>query len=295
MPRFVRSSLVAGLAAAVVAAGVITVAPQAVASAPRSATASVTLAADFVPVGCSSYNCWSVPLVVDSTTSMVYAPGGQDGELESVSHPLGLIQQLGVQPPIYKAIIGPKTGNFMQVAPQIVTDVAAFGGYTNAAAAVVGQRATLALGDTFTPAKWGDGNVRQEWRDVGVAFQAMTIGIGATVDGAWVPSLRVAAFSIRNQIANDIAGRTPTSIGALPNYAAYYTPVGCSGNKNGGCAVLPTYTTVGCGCGPCLACEVEEPAAAKPAMAKTAGSAVRVTAKAAATPKAAAARTRSAR
>jgi hypothetical protein len=47
----------------------------------------------------------------------------------------------------------------------------------------------------------------------------MTIGIGAKVDDKWVPSVRVAAISARNQIANDILGTQKH-----PNYARDYTP-----------------------------------------------------------------------
>jgi hypothetical protein len=117
----------------------------------------------------------------------------------------------------------------------------------------------------------------------------MTVGIGATIDGVWVASLRVAAFSLRNQIANDIAGRTPSSIGWLPHFARDYAPMAI--------AELPAYPAVGscsgCGCGRCDS-EVEA-TAAQSARAKTVGSAARIAARAAAAPKAASARTRSAK
>jgi len=311
MPRFVRSALVAGFAATIVAAGVITVAPQSVASAPRSTTARISESAvlmasstDLVGNGCKDYQC-SVStgsLLFNPTTLVTYeevSPNAGEVEyvVDSVSHPLGLFPQLvGTPPPIYKAITGSKNVTLMEVAPKIIQGVAEFGGYANAAVAVVGQQMAVAMSDTFTPAKWGRGKVLQDWRDVGGAFQAMTIGIGATVDGVWVPSLRVAAFSIRNQIANDIAGRTSSSIGWLPHFARDYTPVMID--------TLPTISAVGtfCGCA-CEACDVAEPAAAKSARAKTVGSTARITSKSVAAaapkvavaPKAAATRARSAK
>jgi hypothetical protein len=50
----------------------------------------------------------------------------------------------------------------MQVAPQVIMDVAAFGSDTNAAAAVVGQQLAAAVRDTVRPAQWGGGKVRQD-------------------------------------------------------------------------------------------------------------------------------------
>ena len=132
MPRFIRSSLVAGFAATVVAAGVITVAPQAVASAPRLTTASVTLAGSCV----GGYG----PADLPSCAPVVYTPVGEV-QLGLVSHPTGPILQLvGTPPAILQAITGTKTVSLMAVAPKIVEDVAEFGGYASAAVAVVGQQ-----------------------------------------------------------------------------------------------------------------------------------------------------------
>jgi hypothetical protein len=149
MPRFVRSALVAGFAATVVTAGVITVEPPAVASAPRSTTASVTLAG----AACANNSCLPCS---PYCASVVYTPVGEV-QLGLVSHPTGLISQLvGTAPPILQAITGTSV-TLMAVAPKIVRDVAEFGGYANAAGAVVGQQITTAVRDTFTPAQWGGG------------------------------------------------------------------------------------------------------------------------------------------
>lgn len=279
MQRSVRSALVGGFAATVLAAGAITAAPDSLAGAQRSTTAAVTLTA----IGFNCKTCVSTTIVLDPTP-IVYAPADA-WAVESVSHALGVVPQLlgdAMNPPVLVAIAGQQMSEVAAAVPHVYADLAAFGGYTNAAAAVVGQRITIALGDTVTPTQWGGGRVLQSWADAGGALQAMTIGIGATVDGAWVPSLRVAAISIRNQVANDIAGRSPTSTGALPNYAAHYVPLSF--------ADLPAYPSVGhcSGCG-CVLCDVAAPSAAQPATVKTARSAAHVTAKAAAV------RTRSAR
>jgi hypothetical protein len=310
MPHFVRSALVAGFAATVVAAGVITVAPEAVASAPRLTTARISESAVLMASstvigqdGCSGCYMSTGSLLFDPTTSVTYeevqpnAGGDVDAGagglvVSSVSHQLGLIPHLlaeAINPSIVTAILGSKTTSLMAIAPKILEDVAEFGDYANAAGTVVGRQMEVAMSDTFTPTQWGGGKVLRDWRNVGGALNAMTIGIGANVDGVWVASLRVAAFSIRNQIANDIAGRTSSSIGWLPHYARDYTPTSI--------VALPAYPAVGscsdCGCSKCDS-EVEA-AAAKSARAKTVGSAARIAAKAAATPKAAAARTRSAK
>jgi hypothetical protein len=50
----------------------------------------------------------------------------------------------------------------MAVAPKMLENVAEFGGYVNAAAAVVGQQMEVAVSDTFMPAQWGGGKVRQD-------------------------------------------------------------------------------------------------------------------------------------
>jgi hypothetical protein len=261
-----------------------------------------------------------------------FAAAGATGE---VGHPLGLVPQLLadlMNPPILKAVLSQQPAAIAAVAPRLIADLAGFGSYANAAAAVVGLHLTTAVLDTITPTQWGGGKVMRDWVNFGNALQAMTIGIGAVVDGTWVPSLRIAAISSRNQVANDILEapsvgyfESPSvgapdyfespSVGiiASPNYAAYYTPVGCSGNKNGGCAVLPVTTSVSCG--PGVMCGVAQPAvtvgacgvevcksvagsaASRPAAAKTARNTSRRTAKsvAAAAPKAAAARTRAER
>lgn len=315
MPRFVRSSLVAGFAATIVAAGVITVAPQAVASAQRSATARISESAvlmarstDIGQDGCPGCYMSTGSLLLDPTTSVTYEvesqpnAGGGGYVVDSVSHPLGLIPQLfGTPPPIYKAIAGSKTVTLMAVAPKMIRGVAEFGGFASAAGIVVGQQMEVAMSDTFAPARWGGGKVLQDWSNVGVALQAMTVGIGATVDGVWVPSLRVAAFSIRNQIANDIAGRTPASNGWLPNYARDYAPT-VTGNLN-----IPIYVSTTVGCKPTSAGCLDEPEAVPsvglPAAVLSARNAARITSKSVAAaapkatsaPKAAAARTRSAK
>jgi hypothetical protein len=306
MPRFVRSSLVAGFAATVVAAGVITVAPQPVASAPRSTTARIAESAvlmarstDIGQDGCPGCYMSTRSLLFDPTTSVTYEdlqPNAGDDEYvaDSVSHPRGLIPQLvGTPPPIYKAIVGSKTVTLMEVAPKMVMDVAEFGGYASAAGVVVGQQMEVAMSDTFSPAQWGGGKVLQDWRKVGEAVNALTIGIGATVDGVWVPSWRVAAFSLRNQIANDIAGRTPASNDWLPNYARDYTPT-VTGN-------LPIYVSTTVGCKPtspgCLNEFEAVPSVGLPAAALSARNTARITSKAvaAAAPRAAATRARSAK
>ncbi|MGV1005183.1 MAG: hypothetical protein ACOYEV_10575 [Candidatus Nanopelagicales bacterium] len=369
-----RSSLSAGFTAAVVAAGAIVVAPQAAASVPRPLTAAVTLAAasDFTgpitisPITISPFDSVgdlfestssayvvhpfdTVGDLFESTTSVYYDPDPLDAPavLEAtgaVSHPMGLFPELladAMNPPILKAILGQQMSEIAAVAPRLFADLAAFGPYVNAAMAVVGMYVTTAVMDTVAPAQWGGGKVLHDWVNVGIALQAMTIGIGATVDGTWVPSLRVAAISTRNQIANDITGGTTSpgeiespnaqstgstlsnGIGATtsttyletPNYAAYYTPVGCA-NGNA-CAVLPVSTTVGCGgdpnalcavaqpaaweelgaCGEEICRAVAEPAASQRAATTTARNAAHVALKSAvaAAPKTAAARTRSAR
>lgn len=331
----VRSSLAAGFAVAAVAAGGVVVAPQAGAGVPRSMTATVNLAvscgfpcyygfdtvgvAEDETTGDTFYSPFDTAGALFEPTSVVYVPdeafaaAGATGE---VGHPLGLIPQVlgdAMNPVILKAILSQHAAAIAAVAPRLIADLLAFGSYANAAAAVVGLHLTTAVLDTITPTQWGGGKVFNDWVSVGNALQAMTIGIGAVVDGTWVPSLRIAAVSSRNQVANDIL-ESP-SVGSLesPNYAAYYTPVGCSGNKNGGCAVLPVTTSVSCG--PGLMCGVAEPAvtvgacgvevcksvagpaASRPAAARTARRAAGVTSKsvAAAAPKAAAARARSAR
>jgi len=286
MPRFVRSSLVAGFAATIVAAGVITVAPQAVASAPRSATASVALAS------CADNRCLPPNPAYPSVTYVAIDAGPYT--ISSVSHSASLILELvGTAPPILQAITGSTTMSLMEVAPKIGEDLAEFGGHANTAVAVVGQQVKVAVRDTFTPAQWGDGKVLQDWRNVGVAFNALTIGVGVTVDGVWVPSWRVAAFSLRNQIANDIAGRTPASNDWLPNYARDYTPT-VTGN-------LPIYVSTTVGCKPtspgCLNGFEAVPSVGLPAAALSARNTARITSKAvaAAAPKAAATRARSAK
>ncbi|MGV1005192.1 MAG: hypothetical protein ACOYEV_10620 [Candidatus Nanopelagicales bacterium] len=292
MSLSVRNPLMAGFAAAVVAAGTLAVAPEVVSSTPSPVTTTVTLAAIgewcgsacLDTVGYLFHPATSVGALFDPTTSVVYAPA-DEWATGSVSHPLGLIPQLigdAMNPPILGAIRGLQIGEVEAVAPLVSADLAAFLKSANGAAAVVGQQVSIAVRDTVTPAQWGGGKVRTDWANVGIALQAMTIGLGATVDGTWVPSLRIAAISTRNQIANDIAGANSTSIAesTLPNYMAHYTPVGCQWHGS----------SVNMDCG------IAEPAASKPAnmTMATARSAARVTAKATATatPKASAARTR---
>jgi hypothetical protein len=288
-------------AAAVVAAGAIAVTPQPVASAPRSLTASVTLAATTGTI----FN--TAGHLFDPTTLVSYTPIDPQDTV-SVSHALGLIPQLlgdVMNPPILKALLGQQLGAIAAVAPQVIADLAALGSYTAAAVAVVGQVISTAIRDTFTPAQWGAGNVLQDWAKIGFAVQAMTIGIGARVDGVWVPSLRVAAISTRNQIANDIAsGPTTTVIAAsahplspqasqvilettLPNYANDYEPDDCNPAKCGtGNMVVVETTSAGCGTG--SYCRVRaplaavEPVASKPTGANAARSWVNATPKAAA-------------
>ena len=81
----VRSTLAVGCAAAVVAAGAVS--PQSVASAPRSLTASVTLAAHAGTV----FNTFGH--LFDANTLVSYTPI-DPLDTESVSHALGLIPQL---------------------------------------------------------------------------------------------------------------------------------------------------------------------------------------------------------
>jgi len=138
----------------------------------------------------------------------------------SVSHPVGLIPELlqdAKNPPILQAIfIKTLQGKTITLN---VSDVSDFLVYANAAGAVVGQQVHTAVHDTVTPSQWGGGKVLTDWVNAAQVTGAMTIGIGAKVDDKWVPSIRVAAISARNQIANDILG-TQTH----PNYARDYTP-----------------------------------------------------------------------
>jgi len=296
----VRSTLAAGCAAAVVAAGAVAVSPQSVASAPRSLTASVTLAAHAGTV----FNTFGH--LFDANTLVSYTPI-DPLDTESVSHALGLIPQLiadVTNPPILQAVLGQQLGAIAAVAPQLIADLAAFGSYAGAAVGVVGQVIATAIRDTVTPAQWGGGNVLQGWADVGFAVQAMTIGIGARVDGVWVPSLRVAAISTRNQIANDIAlGATAPVVAAsahpraavssrvdlwavLPNYANDYEPDDCNPAKCGtGNLVVVETTSDACGR---TWCRVRAPLAAvesatsKPAAARAVRSGASATREAAA-------------
>jgi hypothetical protein len=308
----VRSTLAAGCVAAVVAAGAVGVGPESVASGPRSLTASVSLAAHAGTV----FNTFGH--LFDANTLVSYIPIDPQVS-ESVSHVLGLVPQLlgdVRNPPILKAVLGQQLGTVAAVAPQLIADLAAFGSYTGAAAAVVGQVVTIAIRDTATPAGWGAGNVLWDWADVGFAVQAMTIGIGARVDGVWVPSLRVAAISTRNQIANDIASGPTTTVVAgsahplspqasqvilettLPNYANDYEPEDCNPAKCGTSGMVVVETTPD-GCGTGSYCRVRaplaavDPAASKPLATKTVRSRVSATPKAAAAArKAVSARTR---
>jgi len=313
MQLSVRSTLAAGCAAAVVAAGAV--APQSVASAPRSLTASVTLAAHAGTV----FNTFGH--LFDANTLVSYTPiDSQDAE--SVSHALGLIPQLiadVTNPPILQAVLGQQLGAIAAVAPQLIADLAAFGSYSGAAVGVVGQVIATAIRDTVTPAQWGGGNVLQDWADVGFAVQAMTIGIGARVGGVWVPSLRVAAISTRNQIANDIAlGATAPVVAAsahpraavssqvdywavLPNYANDYQP-DCNPALCGTSGLWEVETPSPACDGGYSICRVRAPlaavksAAAQPAAAKAVRGGVTAAKKAAAAaPKAVAARARSAK
>ena len=306
MQLSVRSTLAAGCAAAVVAAGAVAVTPQSVASAPRSETASVNLAATTGTL----FN--TVGHLFDANTLVSYTPIDPQ-DTESVSHVLGLIPQLlgdVTNPPILKAVLGQQLGAIAAVAPQLIADLAAFGSYTGAAAEVVVKVIAGAIRDTVTPSQWSAGTVLQDWAKIGFALQAMTIGIGARVDGVWVPSLRVAAISTRNQIANDIANGPTTTVVAgsaslraaasststgsttLPNYANDYEPDDCNPAKCGtsGMVVVET-TSAGCGTG--SYCRVRAPlAAVEPAGSKR-SAATAARSRANATPKAAA-RTRSA-
>ena len=296
----VRSTLAAGCAAAVVAAGAV--APQSVASAPRSLTASVTLAA----TSGTMFN--TVGHLFDANTLITYTPIDPQNT-ESVSHVLGLIPQLlgdATNPPILQAILGQQLGAIAAVAPQLVADLAAFGSYSGAAVGVVGQVIATAIRDTVTPAQWGGGNVLQDWAKIGFALQSMTFGIGARVDGVWVPSLRVAAISTRNQIANDIASGPTTTVVAgsahplspqasqvilettLPNYANDYEPEDCNPAKCGTSGMVVVEATPD-GCGTGSYCRVRAPlAAVDPAASKSAAT-KSVRSRVSATPKAAAA------
>jgi len=319
MQLSVRSTLAAGCAAAVVAAGAVAVTPQSVASAPRSETASVNLAATTGTL----FN--TVGHLFDANTLVSYTPIDPQ-DTESVSHVLGLIPQLlgdVTNPPILKAVLGQQLGAIAAVAPQLIADLAAFGSYTGAAAEVVVKVIAGAIRDTVTPSQWGAGTVFQDWAGVGAALEAMTIGIGARVEGVWVPSLRVAAISTRNQIANDIANGPTTNVIAAsahlrasvsaqvtlettsPNYAADYTPtagVTLEVVPQPDCGpacfyAVPQPTPDGCG-NPAALCRVRAPLAAVKTAAATRGArgTVIATSKAsAATTKAAAARTRSAK
>jgi hypothetical protein len=254
----------------------------------------------------------------DANTLVSYTPI-DPLDTESVSHALGLIPQLiadVTNPPILQAVLGQQLGAIAAVAPQLIADLAAFGSYAGAAVGVVGQVIATAIRDTVTPAQWGGGNVLQGWADVGFAVQAMTFGIGARVDGVWVPSLRVAAISSRNQIANDIAsGPTTTVVAAsahplspqasqvilettLPNYANDYEPEDCNPAKCGTSGMVVVETTPD-GCGTGSYCRVRaplaavDPAASKPSATKSVRSRVSATPKAAAAArKAVSARTR---
>ena len=138
----------------------------------------------------------------DAAHSYTYIPNGSG---PSVSHPVGLIPELlqdAKNPPILTAI----TSNLTQRHIIDISLVSDFLGYANAARAVVGQQVGKAVHDTFTPSEWGGGKVLNDWSDTALVKEAMTLGVGAEVNGKWVPSLRVAAFSTRNQIADDILG-----------------------------------------------------------------------------------------
>ena len=304
MQLSVRSTLAAGCAAAVVAAGAVAVTPQSVASAPRSATASVNLAAT------TGTLVNTVGHLFDANTLVSYTPNDPQAN-ESVSHALGLIPQLlgdAMNPPILKAVLGQQLGAIAAVAPQLIADLAAFGSYTSAAAEVVVKVIAGAIRDTVTPSQWGAGKVLQDWAGVGAAAEALTIGIGARVEGVWVPSLRVAAISTRNQIANDIANGPTTNVIAAsahlrasvsaqvtleatsPNYAADYTPTAG--------VTLEVVSPLDCYCDYVVPDSTSNVflAAAKPAAARIVRSRAGATPKAAAaTPAAAAARTRSAK
>jgi len=218
-------------AAAVVVAGVVAASPDlAPSSAPRIVSTPVTLDAVhrdwLLQAGADIFD--SAPTLPDDTIrelahSYTYTPNVSG---PSVSHPVGLISQLlqdAKNPPILEAItsaggISPVFDN-VYFQTTITKRIDEYQSYAAAANAVINKFVGHAVNDTVTPAQWGGGKVLTDWANAASAWEALTVGIGATVDAKWVPSIRVAAISTRNQIANNILGTQKH-----PNYARDYTP-----------------------------------------------------------------------
>ena len=189
MQLSVRSPLIAGFAAWVVAASVVGATPGVVSSGPRLAYVPVVLSAlADQKVVFSGKQLEAVLLLFssdlfDPSDSYTYVPNGSG---PSVSHPVGLIPQLVgdlANPPVLTALI-----NSVREPEKIQwgsagADIAAFGGYATPAAVVIGQKVHTAVHDTFTPTQWGGGKVLNDWNTAAAALEAETVGVGDTVNG----------------------------------------------------------------------------------------------------------------
>jgi hypothetical protein len=212
-------------AAAILAAGVVVASPGlAPSSAPRIVSTPVAPVAGATAEINIKFYTKAVADLFDAAHSYTYISNVSG---PSVSHPVGLIPQLigdALNPPILGAVVAQVRTNecpcIIKYLAATISDWAAALTYSSAAATVVGQYAGVAIHDTVTPSQWGGGKVLNDWALAAAVGEAMTIGVGATVDDKWVPSIRVALISTRNQIANDILG-TQTH----PNYARDYTPL----------------------------------------------------------------------
>jgi hypothetical protein len=202
-------------AAAILAAGVVAASPGlAPSGAPQIVSTPVALVAK---IDLNFNGGTAVADLFDAAHPYTYTPNVSG---PSVSHPVGLISQLlqdAQNPPILQAIVYSPA---QHRAIAIFTECAAeYQSYAAAANAVINKFVGHAVNDTFTPAQWGGGKVINDWVNAAQVTGAMTIGIGVRVDDKWVPSIRVAAISARNQIANDILGTQKH-----PNLARDYSP-----------------------------------------------------------------------
>ena len=191
------------------------------------------------------------PLVSVNADRVTSAAVAEPPVPDTVSHPRGLIPQLlgdALNPPILTALT---TAIVHQTPlPSVATlaaDLAAYRSYRDAALEIIGAFLTQAVRATLTPSQWGGGNVVNAWLDAAAVTEAMTIGTGVTTtsrvqavvaaptvsqappESVWVPSIRVAAASTRNQIADDISGEQQH-----PNYARDYTPITTSSENVAG-------------------------------------------------------------
>lgn len=177
----------------------------------------------------------TLPAAAEDVAALIITPGPVDEipAIATVSRPRGLLPQLAgdmLNPPMIMAVVNTMFNQApMPPAEALAANMTTYRSYQDAALAIIGSFLKQAVRVTFTPSQWGGGNVIGGWFNVGVVTEALTIGTGVAVTSdpasgvraTWVPSIRDALISTRNQIANDILGEQK-----YPNYAHDYQPTG---------------------------------------------------------------------